>query len=428
MAKRANGDGTIYKDVRGYWVAQYRVDGKRKTISGRTQAEVRERLRAIQHDISNEEYTVQGREGRMTLGEWADRWLEDYAKPSVKTTTYESYESYIRNQIKPNIGNVRLSQISVDTFQRFFNLMAQSGKTGSKEGLSVKTLYNLRNMLHYMMDQAVRNRLMKFNPVDAVKLPKHEKIEMRVLSKDEQAKLLAAVNRSPDPAALGITFSLFTGVRLGEMLGLKWSSVDIDRRQFHVKEILRRITNPDKDSPYSTIVTSLQTTKTESSNRIVPIIDELAADLIAYKAWQDGEAAINPAFNPDEYVFTTVGGSYIEPRTYEDLFKRTVKAAGIPDANFHCLRHTFATRAIEAGMDVLVLSKILGHAQPSTTLNMYGHVLPDHKRESMEKIRGLYAMEPAGESGNTEMLQPIEQPQEVKKPSVKKKKRRSMDR
>ncbi len=389
MARRTNGEETIYKDKRGYWVGQYRVDGKRKTVSGRTQAEVRGKLRELRNTAEKDESIEPVGDTNLTVGEWAERWLEIYARPSVKITTYESYEAYVRNQVKPHIGNIPLARLSADALQRFFNMLAESG-SASGEPLSVKTLYSIRNFLHYMIGQAVDNHMIRYNFVEAIRLPKRGHVEMRVLSRREQEQLIEAVNQSETHAALGIKFALFTGVRIGELLGLKWSSVDLENDQFRVREILRRVTDFQNEGESHTIVKSLQTTKTDSSNRTVPIIPELKADMIRYKQWQDRMAEQNPAFNPRGFVFATEEGSYIEPRTYQDLFKRTLKQARIEDANFHSLRHTFATRAIEQGMDVLVLSKILGHAQPSTTLNLYGHALPDHKQESMKKLRALY--------------------------------------
>lgn len=389
MARRANGEGGLYKDQRGYWVGQYRVDGKRKTISGKTQTEVRMRLREIQAALDNPDENIPV-ESTLTLGQWADSWLEIYAKPSIKITTYESYESYIRNQIKPFIGDIRLPALSAEQLQRFFNQMAETGKFGNEKGLSVKTLYNLKNLVHALLAQAVSNRLIQYNVIESVKLPRNYHQEMRVLSREEQEKLLAAADESPNRAALGIKFALFTGIRVGEMLGLKWDNVNLENGTFRIKEILRRVTNNSGIGSNSTVVKSLQTTKTESSNRTVYLIPELIDDLKAYREWQQSAADENPVFNPQNFVFITAGGSYIEPRTYQDLFQRVVRASGIARVNFHALRHTFATRAIEQGMDILVLAKILGHAQASTTLNMYGHALPDHKRESMEKLRCLY--------------------------------------
>ncbi len=119
-------------------------------------------------------------------------------------------------------------------------------------------------------------------------------------------------------------------------------------------------------------------------------MDDLYQDFLDYQTIQMSLRRQNPGYNRDGYVFCQENGQPYEPRTYQDLFKRCVRQAGIADANFHSLRHTFATRALEQGMDVVVLSRLLGHATPSITLDKYGHALDDHKRSSVEKLSGVY--------------------------------------
>ncbi len=121
------------------------------------------------------------------------------------------------------------------------------------------------------------------------------------------------------------------------------------------------------------------------------IMDGLYQDFLDYHTIQMSLQKQNPGYNPDGYVFCQENGQPYEPRTYQDLFKRCVRQAGIPDANFHSLRHTFATRALEQGMDVVTLSRLLEHATPSVTLDKYGHALDDHKRTSVEKLGGVYS-------------------------------------
>ncbi|WP_275713628.1 tyrosine-type recombinase/integrase [Caproiciproducens sp. CPB-2] len=195
---------------------------------------------------------------------------------------------------------------------------------------------------------------------------------------------------SGNPACFGIIFALFTGVRIGELLGLRWNSVDFANHNFSVKVSLNRLKTFDENSPTATTLEP-RTPKTKNSKRNIDIIDELYVDLVEHKRQQDEITAEFPGYNPQSYVFVTAEGNRFDPRTFQDLFHREVKAAEIKNANFHCLRHTFATRSIENGMDILVLSKVLGHAKPSTTLNMYGHVLTEHKKDSMQKISSLYS-------------------------------------
>ena len=199
-----------------------------------------------------------------------------------------------------------------------------------------------------------------------------------------------AAKRAPEPAAFGIIFDLFTGLRIGELCGLRWENVDMDKRVFRVCETRNRLPNFDDSIRASTSVKTVKSTKTDNSLRTVYMMSSLFEDFQYYHDVQMAIMEENPGYNREGYVFCQENGEPYEPRTYQDLFKRCVRQAGIADANFHSLRHTFATRALEQGMDVVTLSRLLGHANPSITLDKYGHALDDHKRESMERLDTLY--------------------------------------
>ena len=442
MARRAKGEGGLYQAKDKSWIYQYRVDGQRKSKRFKRKSDALAYMKAMSaegletppetgkapvtptqeavpaapaktrqakakpedastgatHAVGRVTPTVfqhmppqaPGVSEVITLGDWMDRWLEDYARPTVKLSTYSSYEMYIRRHIKPNIGELYMSSIRVDDLQAFFNERGKKGNLVSGEGLSPKTLANMRNMLHMAFAQAVRNRLLFDNIVEAVRIPKAVKKEMRVLTREEQDRLITATRFAPEPAAFGIVFDIFTGLRLGELCGLRWANVDMERKSFTVCETRNRLPNHDPTIAASTSVKTEATTKTENSRRTVYLIDSLYQDFVMYKQIQDSITQEMPGYNPDGYVFCQPCGRPYEPRTYQDLFKRCVKQAGIRDANFHALRHTFATRSLEEGMDVVTLSRILGHATPSITMDKYGHALDDHKRTSMEKLGSLY--------------------------------------
>ena len=203
-------------------------------------------------------------------------------------------------------------------------------------------------------------------------------------------RLMTAARLAPEPAAFGIIFDLFTGLRLGELCGLRWENVDMEHRSFLVCETRNRLPNHDDSIAAYTTVKTTPTTKTDNSRRRVFIMDELFHDFELYRSIQMSIKEQDYSYNPEGYVFCQENGSPYEPRTYQDLFKRCVRQAGISDANFHSLRHTFATRSLEQGMDVVTLSRLLGHANPSITLDKYGHALDDHKRASVAKLSNIY--------------------------------------
>ena len=394
MAKRkANKEGSIVKRSDGRYMGRYTLNGKRLAVYGATFEEVRVRLTEILSKIDRGERVGQS---NMTFSKWLREWLVAYALPTVKQSSYISYESYVRLHLEPMLGKTKLSALNVETMQRFFN-HKYKGDDGNKP-LSPKSLRNIYNMLHNCLDQAVINGHLSINPVDGVKLPTAPHREMPILTLEEQAALQYASLNSDTLAAFGIIFTVSTGLRFGEMLGLQWDDVDYTNHTIKIKRTVGRLQKVDEsgrlvsreDGGTTTEIVS-RAPKSKNSKRTIPLFPKVWEDLMAYRERQRemlGENGVMMLSTTP--VFSTPTGLVSEPRTYEDLFKRTLKEANVSDINFHALRHTFATRALEAGMDIKVLSSILGHAQASTTLNFYAHALPDHKKLSMEKMAVYY--------------------------------------
>lgn len=392
--KKANGEGSITKRSDGRYMGRYTVNGKRKSVYGATHKEVRKKLNEVLNDISQGCYVEPSKE---TFGCWLQEWLITYALPTVKQSTYVSYEGYIRIHLIPELGDIRLTALNREQIQRFFN--KKSAGSQEKKGLSPKSLKNIYNMLNSTLEQAVTNEKLIRNPLRGIKLPKIEKREIRILETDEQIKLQTAARNSPEPQAFGIIFTLSTGVRLGELLGLKRSDLNYKKHSVFVRRTVGRLQRIDENGSLIKRGAGIKTTeivvrspKSANSQREIPLFDELWNELLSYcekmKAMMDD---FGIPYNQDSYVFCNYSGNPYDPRVYEDLFKRTLKAAELESINFHALRHTFATRALEAGMDIKVLSSILGHAQASTTLNLYAHALADHRKLSMDKMSEYYS-------------------------------------
>ena len=254
------------------------------------------------------------------------------------------------------------------------------------------------NMFNATLEQAVINNRLIRNPLRGVKLPSVTKKEIDILSAEDQSLLHSAASSSAELPAFGIIFTLSTGVRLGELIGFQWGDINVKTHSIRVRRTVGRLQKVDEDGNLvakepgkATTEIVIRSPKSITSQREIPLFDELWDGLMAYRNRQyEMFDAFGIDFNGSTHIFCMPTGKVYDPRTYEDLFKRTLKAADLPDINFHALRHTFATRALEAGMDIKVLSSILGHAQASTTLNLYAHALPDHKRESMEKMSSFY--------------------------------------
>ena len=253
-------------------------------------------------------------------------------------------------------------------------------------------------MLHNCLDQAATNGHLMRNPLQGVKLPQVNKKEMLILTQEEQNTLHMATQESHTIATFGSIFTLSTGIRMGEMLGLQWGDVVYRNHTIRIRRTVGRLQKVDESGKLIPKTAGIPTTeivarspKSVTAQRTIPLFSQIWNDLMTYyKKQQALLQAQGIPLTPTTPIFSTPLGLVYEPRTYEDLFKRTLNEAGVPDINFHALRHTFATRALEAGMDIKVLSSILGHAQASTTLNLYAHALPDHKKHSMEKMSSFY--------------------------------------
>lgn len=316
----------------------------------------------------------------MTLKAWLEYWFEVYAKRTVKQSTAVSYYGYINGHIAPQIGMYKLSELNTDVFQRFFNFQSDSGSLKGG-GLSPKTLSNISRMIHKSMKKALELELIKKNYAEFIELPRQEAPEMRVLTVYEQGLLMEELRRSKERLAFGVYLSLTLGIRLGEVLGLRWSDIDIRNGIIHIRRTVNRLPTIDGSTKTEIVVGS---PKSKKSVRDIPINNELCGEIMIYQA-KISRITHKPVYN-DDYVLQSAFGGPAEPKTLQETFKRIVKEAGIADANFHSLRHTFATRAVEKGVDVKTLSVILGHASVNFTLDRYAHVLDKQKRKTMDLL------------------------------------------
>lgn len=316
----------------------------------------------------------------MTLENWLLYWFEVYAKRTIKQSTAVSYYGYITGHIAPRIGIYKLSELNTDIFQRFFNEQSDNGNLKGG-GLSPKSLLNIRRMIHKSFQKAVELELIKKNYVEFIELPKQEVPEMRVLTVCEQKLLLNELSRSKERLAFGVYLSLALGIRLGEVLGLRWSDIDIENKIVHIRRTVNRLPTLESSVKTKLIV---GTPKSKKSIRDIPINNELSVEIMLY--YTKISRIFHKTFCGDDYVLQSTYGGPAEPKTLQETFKRIIKTAGISDANFHSLRHTFATRAVEKGVDVKTLSVILGHASVNFTLDRYAHVLDKHKRKTMDLL------------------------------------------
>ena len=377
--KSAAGSGTIRKKTitkngkqYTYWEARYSAGrdpgtGKQiqRSISGKTQKEVSQKLKAISVALDEGTYIAPN---KTTVNQWLDIWVNEYLG-GVKPLTVQTYQCYIEKHMKPAFGATKLTDLTPHMIQRFYNDL----------DLSPKTVKNIHSILHSALQQAVENRLLAINPTDACKLPKIEKYEIKPLEPQQIALLLEEA--SADNYANLFTVAIFTGMRQGELLGLTWENVNFDTGTITVKQQLQC-----KDGTYF-----LQTPKNGKSRVIVPA--QVAMD--ALRDEKEKQARNQRTYgecwqNPDNYVFTDALGKHLVRRTVVKHFKAVSGRAGIENVRFHDLRHSFAVNSLMIGDDVKTVQANLGHATASFTLDVYGHVTQKMQNDSAARMQQFF--------------------------------------
>ena len=286
---------------------------------------------------------------------------------------------------------IPIQQITPVMIQNFYNQKFESGRADGKGGLSAKTIRNLHNMLHQAMEQAKVNGLILHNPADNAVIPKQEKKEMRVLSVEEQRRLLQTIHLHR--LGFAILLDLATGLRIGELCALKWSDVNFNKQTIKISRTLQRIKKSmgEKNSGSGNTAILEGNVKTNSGFREIPIPDNVFAMLLQHRENQQAEKDYcGTAYQDHGYIFAMPLGTCVEPSTMRDVLNYLLEVAGIEHVNFHALRHTFATRAIENGVNVKTLSDILGHSQVQITMDLYCHTSLDLMRDGMNKMAGLF--------------------------------------
>lgn len=377
----------IQKRKDGRYVVNVMFKGKRQTIYGRTKKETLEKLTKAVKEIQYAKiHNLQNfSAATTTLSDWATECVETYSKEYVRGSTYYSYMNIIKCHLG-ELGNKRLADIT--------NLMVQSHllslrniTTGEK--LSPKMLINVRNFISLVFNYAIQNRILNYNPVQGVKLPRQVKRPTPALTIEQQKRLETAIRKSERTLMFAVILDIYTGLRKGELLGLQWKDIDFEKGYISVTKQLTR--HHSKDNASHPSVLDIAPPKTEASIRKVYMIDALKLELLTYKekmiAWKKEQGFLH---SEDDFLFTSGKNTAIEPRRFYQYYKDLLDVAGIEDATFHSLRHTFATRCLESGIDIVTVSKILGHADSRITANTYSHLLPEYQKKEIAKILPLF--------------------------------------
>ena len=372
--KKANGSGTIRKRADGRWEGKYTLGyepktGKliRKSVYGKTQKEVRLALSKIVSEMDSGTYAEPS---KMKVSQWLDEWLASYTM-YIKPATRSAYEEHIRVHIKPSLGDIPLKQLSTRDIQQLYTNLLKERE------LSPKTVRNIHGVLHRTLEQTKLLGYIRVNPADAAVTPRVEKKQVETLDAEDIGKFLAAIRGTKYEYPLFV--AVFTGLRQGELLGLTWDCVDFEHGMLLINKQHNRVKG-DTEFRFA----SLKNDKA----RVLTVADEVIDVLKLQKQRQEswGAALGNGWENPDNLVFTTEFGRYINNKILYQNFKRIAKKLGKPGLRFHDLRHTYAVNSLRAGDDIKTVQENLGHVTASFTLSTYAHATPGMKRESAKRM------------------------------------------
>ncbi len=379
MARRANGEGSIYQRADGRWVAELDLGyanghRRRRPLYGRTQAEVRAKLTTARHELDQ---GIEPPDERLTLGQYLHRWLTEIVAPNRRPRTSESYTYLVTRHIEPTLGRERLARLTPGQVQR---LEAQK----LAAGLSPRTVQYLHAVLRKALGDAVRTGLVPRNVAGLVEAPRVRRAEVQPLTPEQSRAFLEAVEGSPDRPLYVVAMAL--GLRRGEVLALRWEDVDLDAAALTVRHTLREV-------PGGAYV--LDEPKTERSRRTLALPPFVVGALRAHHTAQARvrlrrvRLAAGDEWHDDGYVFTTDVGLPLHGRVVLHRFQRALLHAGLPRLRFHDLRHGAASLLVAQHVDLKVVQEVLGHAQLATTAEIYAHLLPEARREAAGRMQDI---------------------------------------
>jgi integrase len=321
---------------------------------------------------------------KMTLGEWlTDSWLPTM-RTQIKASTWDGYDRLMRLHVIPVLGRRPLHQLTPPMLNNLYVELMESGsrRGNAPNGLNPKTVRHVHTTLHKALADAIDAGLLTTNVAERAKPPKPRvasQTEMKFWDPEQLAKFLVHVEGTRLQAAWHL--AAMTGMRRGEVLGLRWSDIDFEAGRLAVRHTLVSVNYTIRDS----------TPKTHQA-RVIDLDEQTAEQLRAHRGRQQSEpAAWGPGYQPSDLVFRREDGSPVHPDLFSQAFEKLVRDSGLPRIRLHDLRHTHATIALRAGVPVKVISERLGHEDPAFTMKQYAHVIPGMQAEAAALIAALVA-------------------------------------
>ena len=373
----------IYKRKDGRWEGRYIKGyycGKAKYgyVYAKTYSEVKQKLFVLKEESITQgvaEESLKYPDSNLSFEAISLEWLHTI-RPQIKESSYIKYTNSLKSYLIPTFSTRAIDTISRSDVYSFCKEMSLKGGVHDK-GLSPKTIADALSILRSIFNYAADEKGITVANISGISV-KMAYSTMRVLSIVEQEKLEIILREDINPCNLGILLSMYTGLRIGELCALTWNDISNSEHILFVNKTMQRLQQLDGGDKKTRVIVS--TPKSECSIRRIPLPDNI------YHLLENNRK------DSDAYILTGINGKYLEPRTMENRFKKVLIKAAVKDANFHALRHTFATRCIELGFDVKSLSEILGHASVNITLNRYVHPSMELKQKNMNMLSSLFTV------------------------------------
>ena len=375
--RRPSGDGLVRKRADGRWEGRIVVGHKEdgcpifRSVFARTQKEVMRKLHSQIETYRDVELTE---ESNMTLGEWMDKWLGDYMALTIRESTMDSYQTMTKHYIKPYLGDEKIGSITTADIQQLYNWLRENGRVNEhyEKGntLSDSMIRSIHMMLHQAMDAAVRERLIVKNPTEGTVIPKNNYPPKQILTEEQLERFLDVVKQDPVWSDFFYT-ELTTGMRLGEICGLKWQDFEEKTGRLHIRRSAHRRKGGG---------VRVGETKTEMGARTILLPPSTVEILKVRKRKSYSDWIFHNPVVPEVPM---------DPSTAYHRLKTLLRHAELPSIRFHDLRHTFATHALTSGVDAKTLSTILGHTNASFTLDTYTHMTTDMHQKAANVVGGF---------------------------------------
>lgn len=380
----------------GRYMARFQYKGEQYTLYHKTS------VKQLVKDMNNMKYELEhglyASAKKVKIDEWYNTWMNEYKAHTVKRSTFDLYDKYYNVYIKDVLGKKIIQDLKPIHIQKLYNDMA-------KRGLKENTIKKVNTIMRSMLQQAVKNEMLFKNPCVSVDIPKTEKAEKQILNAEQQEEFLQFVRSSNRWKKYNTLFTvaLGTGMRIGELLALNWSDINYNEKTIEINKTLQYLYNKE-EKKYEYV---MQTPKTKTSKRTIPLLDSLAFLLKKHRKEQQSlKMKLGDKWQPLDkegfrnLVFTTEFGRPFDRNSINraissivtEINKKRDKGEEFPDFSPHCLRHTFATRCFENGIPPKVVQEYLGHTTIQMTMDLYTHVMKETKQDEIKKLDNVFKL------------------------------------